>query len=537
MRKVSIVALVLVFALGFGLMAGAQEVEKGGTLTIASGQNFKDLNPMVLNAVYDDYVANQIFDELVTLDPETLEPKPYVAKSWEFNEDKTEITFYLNEGIEFHNGEKLTAEDVAFTFNWIINNDTPNKSEFSWLRRVEVIDEYTCKFFVDGDPTTEELEPYAPGLVAETFGIVPKDTFQEMGREEFNQNPVGSGPFEFVEWKKGDHITLEKNEDYWLKDVNIDKVVFRPIPKVSTMMLELQKGGVDITDTMEPVQVPKFQDMDEVNVMQTPGLNYFYVAFNMSRAPYKNKQFRKAVYMSFSMTDAINSIFNSTAKTAERAYGAIPPALWGNDRDYLKNEVALEENDEKAAELFESLDEQGVLDEDKTITVYSPPDDNRKRLATIIVTNLRDHGLKAETQPLEWGAYLDLLYRGNEDPLGSDVDIFILGWSGSPDPNSFTYYLFETKDNATLGAANNMSFYYDPLVQDRSIEAQITMDQEERQELYVELQRRVMSEYVHIPAYHQIETRGVNAKVHDYEPDPLSTMPLVNPFRNVWIEQ
>ncbi|MBS3789044.1 ABC transporter substrate-binding protein [Candidatus Bipolaricaulota bacterium] len=533
MKKLSVLVLVVVFALGFGLVAGAQEAEKGGTLTIASGQNFKDLNPMVMNAVYDNYVTNQVFDELLTLDPETLEPKPYVAKDWEYSEDLIEITFYLNEGIEFHNGEKLTAEDVAFTFNWIINpdNGSPNRSEFAWLEEVEIVDEYTVKFITD-----EEYAPYAPGLVAETFAIVPKDTFLEMGREEFNQNPVGSGPFEFVEWKKGDHITLVKNEDYWLKDVNLDKVIFRPIPKISTMMLELQKGGVDITDTMEPVQVTKFQDMDNVKVMQTPGLNYFYVAFNMNREPYKNKQFRKAVYMSFDMTQAINSIFNSTAKTAERAYGAIPPALWASDEEYLKDNVALEENDEKAAELFETLEKQGVLDEDKTITVYSPPDPNRKKLATIMVTNLREHGLKAETQPLEWGAYLDLLYRGNEDPLGSEVDIFIIGWSGSPDPNSFTYYLFETKDNTDLGAMNNMAGYYDPLVQNRIMRAQSTMDQEKREELYVEAQRRIMSEYVHIPAYHQIETRGVNVKVHDYEPDPLSTMPLVNPFINVWIE-
>ncbi|MBS3813217.1 ABC transporter substrate-binding protein [Candidatus Bipolaricaulota bacterium] len=533
MRKVSILSLVLLLVLSVGLLAGAEEVQKGGTLTIASGQTFKDLNPMVMNAVYDNYVTNQVFDELLALDPETLEPKPYIAKDWEYSEDQTEITFHLNKGIEFHNGEKLTAEDVAFTFNWIIDpeNGSPNASEFAWLKEVEIVDEYTIKFVMD-----EDYAPYAPGLVAETFAIVPKDTFLEMGREEFNQNPVGSGPYKFVEWKKGDHIKLEKNEDYWFTDPNLDEIIFRPIPKIATMMLELEKGGVDITDTMEPVQVPKFQNMDNVKVMQEPGLNYFYIAFNMSRAPYNNKTFRKAVYMSFSLTDAINSIFNSTAKTAERAYGAIPPTLWANDREYLEENVALEENDERAAELFETLEKQGVLDEDKTITVYSPPDDNRKRLATIMVTNLRDHGLKAETQPLEWGAYLDMLYRGNEDPLGSDVDIFILGWSGSPDPNAFTYYMFETKDNAILGAANNMAFYYDPLVQDKIMDAQSTMDQEKRKELYVEAQRRVMSEYVHLPAYHQIETRGVNVKVHDYEPDPLSTMPLVNPFRNVWIE-
>lgn len=533
MKKIAVLALIVVFALGFGLVAGAQDVEKGGTLTIASGQTFKDLNPMVSNAVYDSYVYNQIFDELVALDSETLEPKPYVAKSWEFSKDKCEITFHLNKGIKFHNGEKLTAEDVAFTFNWIINPDnaSPNRSEYSWLKEVKVLDEYTVKFVQKKDQC-----PFAPALVSETASIVPKDTFLEMGRKKFNQQPVGSGPFELEEWKKGDHITLTKNEDYWLKDVNLDKVVFRPIPKLATMMLELQKGGIDLTDTIEPVQVPKFKDMDNVKVLQTPGLNYFYVAFNMSRMPYKNKTFRKAVYMSFSMDNAIDSIFNATAKTAFRAYGSMPPRLWANDREYLKNEVALEEDDEKASKLFDLLEKQGVLGADETITVYSPPDPRRKKLATIMATNLKEHGLKAETQPLEWGAYLDLLYRSNSDPLGGEVDMYIIGWSGSPDPNAFTYYLFEAKDNTTLGAANNFSFYYDPLVQYNIMAARTTMDQEKRKEMYVKAQRRAMESYVHIPAYHTIETRGVNAKVHDYAPDPLATMPLVNPFRNVWKE-
>lgn len=533
MKKLSVLALVVVFALSVGLMAGAQEVEKGGTLTVASGQNFKDLNPMVSNAVYDFYVINQVFDELVVLDPETLEPKPYVAKSWEFSEDKCSIVFHIKKGIKFHNGEKLTAEDVAFTFNWIINPDnaSPNRSEYAWLKEVKVLDEYTVKFI-----EKEEKCPYAPALVSETAAIVPKDTFLEMGRDKFNQNPVGSGPFEFKEWKKGDRITLTKNEDYWLTDVNLDKVVFRPVPKLATMMLELQKGGVDITDTIEPVQVPEFRKMDNVEVRQTPGLNYFYVAFNTSRMPYANKTFRKAVYMSFSMDNAIESIFNATAKTAFRAYGSIPPRLWASDRDYLKNEVALKENDEKATELFNLLEGQGILGADKKITVYTPPDPRRKKLGTIIVTNLKEHGLKADTQPLEWGAYLDLLYRSNKDPLGSEVDMYIIGWSGSPDPNAFTYYLFEAKENTTIGACNNFSFYFDPLVNYNIMEAQKTMDQEKRKELYVEAQRRAMSSYVHLPAYHTIETRGVNAKVHDYEPDPLGNMPLVNPFRNVWIE-
>ena len=236
------------------------------------------------------------------------------------------------------------------------------------------------------------------------------------------------------------------------------------------------------------------------------------------------------------MDNAIDSIFNATAKTADRAYGAIPPRLWANDREYLRENVALKENDERAKELFESLRNQGVLDADNKVTVYSPPDPRRKKLATIMVTNLEENGVNAETQPLEWGAYLDLLYRSDSDPLGNEVDIFIIGWSGSPDPNAFTYYLFQCKDNTELGAANDLSFYYDPLAENRIMRARTTMDQEKREELYVEAQRRIMSSYVHIPAYHTLETRGVNKRVKGYEPDPLGSMNLVSPFYNVSLE-
>jgi peptide/nickel transport system substrate-binding protein len=111
--------------------------------------------------------------------------------------ESSETTFYLNEGIKFHNGEDLTAEDVAYTFNWVIDpaNASPNLSEYEFLQEVVVIDEYTVKFINKPDWT-----PYCPGLVSESAAIVPKDTCEEMGPEAFNLAPIGSGPYKFVEW-------------------------------------------------------------------------------------------------------------------------------------------------------------------------------------------------------------------------------------------------------------------------------------------------------------------------------------------------
>jgi len=113
----------------------------GGTLTIGVSQTFKDLDPRVSNSAYDAYVYGEIFDDLIGLDPDTLKPIPQIAKSWMVSDDGSTSVFYLNEGIQFSNGEDLTAEDVAYTFNWIIDpaNGSPNASEYEWLKEALVI--------------------------------------------------------------------------------------------------------------------------------------------------------------------------------------------------------------------------------------------------------------------------------------------------------------------------------------------------------------------------------------------------------------
>jgi peptide/nickel transport system substrate-binding protein len=476
------------------------------------------------------YVVNAVFDELLTLDPETLRPAPYVAKSWEVSEDGAEITFYLQEGIKFHNGEPLTAEDVAFTFNWIADpaNASPNQTEFEWLQEVVVIDEYTCKFI-----TKPEWTPFAPALLGENYAIVPKDTVLEMGDEEFNVNPVGSGPFKFVEWKRGDRIVVERNEDYWLTKPYLERVVFRPIPTLATMMLELEAGGIDISDNVTAEDARRFMDNPDLGVIvqQVPSLSYFYLGFNHSKPPANDIRFRRAVYMSVDVTAGVDAIFQGL--TGIRAYGAVPPALWANDRELLKT-TALSEDDEAAKALFAELRDEGVIPPNYEVTIYCPPDPRRTQISTIFATNLIENGLPAKVQPLDWGPLLDLLYRSEEKPEG-EADIYVMGWSLSPDPHGVLYYLFTT-ENATVGSANNMSFYSNPQVDTLIRYADTILDIDIREPLYVAAQRIMFKELAHIPLYHYIESRGVQARVHGYKVDPTASMPLVDPFTNVWVE-
>jgi len=308
----------LFLALGlfvFGSLAVAQTAipatpgaTVGGDLVIGVSQTFKDLDPRISNSAYDFYVIDVIFDGLIILHPETLAPSPWIAKSWDIISD-SQVRFYLNEGIKFTNGEDLTAEDVAFTFNWIADtaNNSPNATELVWMQEAIVIDDYTVDII-----TKPEYTPFAPGFGTETLAIVPMDTVLAMGDDAFNLAPIGSGPFKLVEWLPGEHIKVERNEDYWMVYPNLDTITYRPIPELSVMMLELESGGIQIADNMPAADVPRFMAMDTVDVLQVGSLSYFHMFFNMNSAISSDLRFRKAVYMSVDMEAAVFSIFQDS---------------------------------------------------------------------------------------------------------------------------------------------------------------------------------------------------------------------------------
>lgn len=500
----------------------------GGDLVIGVSQTFKDLDPRISNSAYDSYVIDVVYDGLIILHPDTLAPAPWVAKSWDILSD-SQVRFYLNEGIKFHNGEELTAEDVAFTFNWIADtaNNSPNATELTWMQEAIVVDEYTVDII-----TKPEYTPFAPGFGNETQAIVPMDTVLEMGDEAFNLAPVGSGPFVFSEWLPGEYVKVVRNEDYWLVYPNLDSITYRPIPELSVMMLELESGGIHIADNMPATDVPRFMAMEEVDVLQVGSLSYFHMFFNMNSAISSDIRFRKACYMSVNMEDAVFSIFQEL--TGVKAYGCIPPALWASDQEYLKANVQLEEDDDEAVRLFDELKAEGVIPEGYTIRIHTPLDPRRRQLATILATSLIENGVDATVIPLDWGPLLDLAYRSESDPVG-DFEMMWMGWSGGPDPHDFAYYMFHS-DNATVGSADNMSFFSDPEVDSLLDQAATTLDQAVREELYVEAQRLVYSQYAAIPGYHYVQTTAVRAEVEGFIVHPLGTLWMTTPYHNVSLE-
>jgi peptide/nickel transport system substrate-binding protein len=373
--------------------------------------------------------------------------------------------------------------------------------------------------------------PFAPfpGTTAQVQ-IVPKKIAKAVGNKSYANHPIGSGPFKFVEWVRDDHITLVRNEQYWLKMPNLEKVILRPIPEGTVRAMSLMTGEVDMVGQVSNETVPKLQKAKGVELLSTPGLNYYWLGFRQYGPPYNNLKFRKMVYHAIDMDRAIQTIFSHG--NGVRAYGSVPPQIWPDDNAYLKTQ-AIRQDKQKAEKLFDELVAEGIMKRDTKVLVSMLKDPERIKLAEILVTNLKEIGVNAELKINETGAYIQSLVKGTE-PM-----IYALGTTPKYlDPDAvFSWLFLSGPEGSTHGAKILGLRETDPTINDAIYQARVLSDQSERSKLYVDVLRYIFTEKLyHIPAFHKNIVVGKRERVHDLYPAPNSLFWLVTHFSNVWVD-
>jgi len=524
---ISSIAIALLVLLAPVLAGAATEPQAGGTLTFALSKDAVYMDPIQGDDHSSSTIHHLIYDQLVQYSPEKREVTPELAQSWEWSEDRKTLTMHLVQEVKFHNGEPLKADDVVYSWKRILDeeNASPMRGHFTgWLEDVRAAGEYTIEI--------EHKFPFVASFVyISQLHVVPKDTLKEEGAEAFGKDPVGSGPFEFKEWIKGERLVMGRNEDYWMKKPYLEKVVMKPIPELSVQALSLKSGEVDLVTEMNPSDYIRLKDSEKVNTYTTPGTTYYYIAFNMSKEPFNDIRFRKAVYRSVDMSGAVNSLFPED--TGARAYGVMPSTMWASDYDYLRENVALKKDEEKAKELVQELIQDGVMEKGEKIEIWTPTDEVRRSLGTILTTGMKKSGFNVELKPTEWGTLIPVLLRKG-DPKGK-WDILVLGWTGAPDPDNYLYPVFHSS-NAQPGTTSNLAMYENEEVDKLLDEARRTADKEKREELYVKAQRKILSSYVQIPAFFKKTIQATTDEVHGYILDFQEYVGLCNQWTNVWIE-
>lgn len=249
------------------------------TLVISQSVDVDSWEPSEVNSRAESNIFTHIFGTLFEI-TETGELSPYLASAVSYSEDGSGVTFTMVEGLTCHDGEPLTAEDVAFTFNRAgddANGFTGNTAGFVFdsagFIRAEAVSELDVTIFVD------RYQSINLGLLSEVF-VHCKDSYEAMSLEEAAQMPIGSGPYKFVEWVPDSHTVLEKVEGFGLREAGFDRLVWRVIPEASTRVAELIAGNVDIISNLVPDQSEAVNGSGVAEVQAVQGTRRMYVGFN-----------------------------------------------------------------------------------------------------------------------------------------------------------------------------------------------------------------------------------------------------------------
>lgn len=451
--------LLLVMLLCFGLFSAAQASED--TIVIGSGAEAPGLDPRLETDVPAFERINVITEPLVSFSTD-MELTPRLATEWEFSEDRMTLTFWLREGVTWHDGEPFTAEDVKYTYDWILDEDNaaPNRGLYVAIEEIVIENDHLVHFHLN-TPNVFLLNNLA------RMNVVPAHDGE---REDFRQNPIGTGPYMLESWTRDDEMLLAAFNDYWGGEPKLPYVSFRPIPEASTRLLAFEAGEIDVYQGgLVTRELPRLEDDDNVVVERTPGTGYAYLGFNTKVGPLAEKEVRQAMSHVINRDAIVQRVMNGVGTPG---VSPIPPNLpWFTD-----DVMDLSYNPEKAREMLEAA---GVTD--LTLRLYTNENPDRIRIAEILQHEAAQIGIEIDVTIEEWGAYLSRIQDTE------DYDIFILGWGGQLDPDRAMYRQFHTD-----GGSNYTYFSHERLDELLDKGRTVPPDTQESIDLYQEAQRIIV---------------------------------------------
>jgi peptide/nickel transport system substrate-binding protein len=471
------------------------EAKPQGTLTVALTTFPNSLDVATTAERNAENAAWQLYDSLIWIDDEGNKV-PALAESWEVSDDGTEYTFHLRQDVTFHNGEPFTADAVVFS--WERGSQPGMEWADRWGRAesVEKVDDYTVKI------TTAEPDPLFLAILAEHWGMVPPQYIAEVGDEGFNEHPVGTGPFMFVEWVKGDRIEYQANPNYWdTGRPKVETLIFRSIPESSTRAAAIQTGEVDVVTRLSSEEAKTLLGLPNVRVLRYPVDRAFYITFNNLTTgvgqPTEDVQVRQAMNHAVDRQAIIDQLFDGYGRLST---GLITPVDLGHDGTLEPYAY----DPDRAREL---LAEAGFADGfDIDFACPAGAYTNFEEVCEAIVGYLAEVGINANLEIMESGQFWDLEAAKQLPPLFGD------SWSersGEALPRLI---------GALGGQEAAYSAWSEPTIDELLAEIGRTVDDEQRAALYGELQAYMLENppFIHLYVPETFEALGVH--VQDYKP-------------------
>ena len=480
-----------------------------------------------INTTGTSFDANlQIYDTPVQFERGGTKVIPALAERWDVSKDGMTYTFHLRKGVKFHSNKlfkptrDFNADDFIFSIErqWVKDDPyfkvtSSNHSYFDdmdmpkLLKSVDKIDEYTVKMVLNAPEA-----PFLANMAMPHGGVQSKEYAIAMLKagtpEKLDQEPIGTGPFTLVQYQKDALIRYKAFPQYWAGKAKIDDLIFAITPDASVRWAKLQKGECHVMPYPNPADVPAMRKDTSVKVLEQPGLNVGYLAYNTTKKPFDDVRVRKAVNMALNKKAIVDAVYLGTGVPATNP---IPPTMWSYNKSVKDDAYDVE----AAKKLLAAAGLKDGFTTDLAMPVQRPYNPNAKRIAELMQADLAKVGIKAEIKSFEWGEYRKRMQAG-EHQMG------MLGWTGdNGDPDNFLNVLLGCASAKTNGS-NVAKFCYKPF-EDLIQKAKVTSNMAERTKLYEQAQVVFKEQAPWFTIAHSVALKPVRNEVIDFKISPFGS--------------
>jgi len=518
LKRTALCALALPALLVVG-QAGAK------TLVFCSEGSPENFAPSINTTGTSFDASEQIYDNLVEFERGTTKVVPALAQSWDISKDGLTYIFHLRKGVKWQSNKlfkpsrDFNADDVLFMFErqWKENDPyfkvtSSNHAYFGdmgmpkLLKSVDKVDDYTVKIVLNAPEA-----PFLSNLAMQFAGVQSKEYAIAMLKagtpEKIDQDPLGTGPFQLVQYQKDAIIRYKANPQYWAGKAKIDNLIFSITPDASVRWAKLQKGECHVMPYPNPADVPAMRKDANVTVLEQPGLKVGYLAYNTTKKPFDDVRVRKAVNMAINKKAIVDAVYLGTGVPA---INPIPPTQWSYNKS-IKDDAY---NPDEAKKLLAAAGlKDGFATDLWAMPVQRPYNPNAKRIAELMQADLAKVGIKAEIKSFEWGEYRKRMQAG-EHQMG------MLGWTGdNGDPDNFLHTLLGCA-SAKSGGSNVAKFCYKPF-DDLVMKAKTVSNPAERTKLYEKAQVIFKAQAPWFTIAHAVALKPVRKEVIGFKISPF----------------
>lgn len=494
MKKLAkcILTMLLVCGLLLTSAAGAEPTKNAqkDTLVVAVSTEPTSLDPQNNSLLAGMTIEKQIFDTLVVVDNETGDISPSLATEWNWEDDLT-LNMTLRDDAVFHNGEKMTAEDVVYTLQRLNDGSASASlySSFDGANSVAVDDTHVQIKF---------KTPYAPALVMlgnVRASIVCKSYVESVGNDAFARAPIGTGAFVFDNWVTGDRITMTSNRDSWKNVPSFDKLVIRFVTDQTARMIELETAGVDITMELSSSDIQNLlTGVDGCSAYSAEGYKQYWFGFNETDPQLNDVRVRKAIATALNVDQMVQAAYGVAAKTMDSCLGT---GLFGY--------TAMPSYEYDPAQAKALLSEAGY-DNGLTIDLIISQASWNTKMAEITQAFLSQIDITVNIQTFDGATESSMRANGEETMFIGNLTC------NTGDADQWFALLTE---NSTKKSDRKT----DPILNKMIADARSELDVETRRQLYVDLQQYVYDNVIVLPLAQAMQYYGVRNYVEGFIPD------------------